>query len=244
MSASRAIVAVLLLTACAHTALPPPPLAGSGVRSATVAIEGLDRNEDTRIVSDGETTYVLLSDHIAVVDWRDQSVTTRERYPSPPLPTPPAGAKRWQHGRTTWILAHGDELAYVYEEPPRVEIVRTSDGRPLRSFALADEWALIADSAGFDGDSLWYFRYDAGHENPSDHMLGTPPRPATPALCSYEIYDTRHDRRQPIRTEHDALPGGTYCTTHAIVALPSGGVQVLSIPADGELQSTWYDRAP
>ncbi len=288
----RGSLIMLLLGACGH--LPSPPPAGVETRHASATIDGLTTNPDVTITSDGAHTWVVLGERMAVVDWRDSSVTMGSAIPAMPRPDRPTispdgrrrltpagdlvieetvgahvegegwhdgvtvardaatGGERWRHAWGTtkdWpiaerIVAHGGELAFVYEQPPRAEIVRAADGKRLRTLALRDTWAGISDSVGFDGDTFWYFRYDAGHENPSDHMLGTPRRPDSPPACTYEIYDARHDRRKPLRTEREAIAHPRYCSTHAVIALPDGGVQVLTIERDGVLESSWLDRAP
>ena len=142
---------------------------------------------------------------------------------------------------------HGDEIALMYENPPRIEVISRVDGAVRRRIRLDRTGMTIADHVGFDGDVMWSYRYMAPHENPSDHMWGTGPRPDSPASCEYEAWDTRHDRGHMVRSMAD-MPREWQidCKARAILPLDEGGVQVVLMSRfePDSISAIWFDRAP
>jgi hypothetical protein len=144
------------------------------------------------------------------------------------------------------VATHGDELAVVYDPPDNaIDVLALADGAPRRTAHLDRELAGPTYDFGFDGDVAWFYRYVPAHDNPSDHMLGTAPRAPSPPHCEYLAYDTRVDRRAPIRTNDTSAARELFmtCLAIAVVGTPTG-VIVVAQPRPGALEATWFDRAP
>lgn len=158
-------------------------------------------------------------------------------------------ATRWRRvlpGIARNLVTHGDELAVVYDAPYNVvDVLGRSDGATHRTAHLDRELAGANYQFGFDGDVAWFYRYVPAHDNPSDHMLGTAPRAPSPPHCEYLVYDTRVDRRAPIRTNDTSAARELFmtCLAIAVVGTPTG-VIVVAQPRPGALEATWFDRAP
>lgn len=136
---------------------------------------------------------------------------------------------------------HGDEVVLAYEAPTRVDVIALGDGVRRRRIRI-DRTLGVAGDVGFDGQVLWAFTFWPEHDNPGDHMLGTFPGPPTPARCEYAVWDLRHDRGHPIRTEPDLPTWMTACRVRAMTALDDGGVQVILGPTG--VTSLWFDHPP
>ncbi len=143
---------------------------------------------------------------------------------------------------------HGDEIALMYEDPSRIEVIALADGAPRRSVKLDRTTMMIADHVGFDGDVMWSYRYVAPHDNPGNHMWGTGPRPDSPASCEYQAWDTRSDRGRMLRTLAELRPAWSEargCPARAFLPLANGGVQVVVLgPEPDTAHAITFDRAP
>jgi len=163
------------------------------------------------------------------------------------------GKPRWRHDTPSSrddlaarrAAVHGDEAALLYGMPPHIDVIGIGDGTLRRRIRLDRTTMNIADTIGFDGDLVWAYRFDAAHDNPGSHMLGTSAGPPSPARCDYQVWDTRHDRGHPVRT-HDDLPGLwiTEGPARALIPLADGGAQALFLPEPGALEAVWYEGAP
>lgn len=147
--------------------------------------------------------------------------------------------------RANRIVGHGDEAALLFEDDAHIEVIAVADGSVRRKVKMSDTFSIHADSLGFDGEVVWSYEFDARHENPGSDILGTGPRPDSPASCQYRVWDTRHDRGHPVRTLED-LPAGwrSRCDALAMLPLAGGGVQVLLRPDDFTLVSLWLTGPP
>lgn len=209
-----------------------PPLPGTHARLVAhlgdlVLIQAVDKHDEARGWSDGVT--LMLDATTGQERWRMVHPTSRD-YPSASRAAP-----------------HGDEIALMYENPARIEVISRVDGAVRRRVRLDTTGMTIADHVGFDGDVMWSYRYTAPRERPSNHMWGTGPRPDAPASCEYEVWDTRHDRGHAVRTMAD-LPRDWQidCEARALLPLDNGGVQVVlgSRFEPDSIRAIWFDRAP
>ncbi len=168
------------------------------------------------------------------------------------------GAVRWRHDLVGFaaypvaeaVAAHGDEIAFVYDSPRNeIHVHSRADGRELRAITLDREAANGAQGVGFDGDTLWIFEHYAARKDGGSDMypFRHGPGPDRPASCFYMAYDTRHDRKTPLRVNATSAIAAQLdpCVVVGMVGLADGRVQVVTEAAQGAaLTVTTYPRAP
>ena len=128
--------------------------------------------------------------------------------------------------------------------PTRAEVRGLGNGALERTFDLSGTMGAVFaldDKAtiGFDGRSLWFYRYTAARRS---DVTGT----TTPESCAYDVYDTASGKR--VRTlaqatgEWARISGS--CKVHALLATADGGAIAFAVGGDRQAEIVKFDGPP
>jgi hypothetical protein len=168
-----------------------------------------------------------------------------------------AGTIRWRASVAATPLAtllfstDGAELMVLARDPARCEscvkiiVVSPHDGNAVREMGLpADSVAARATSAGFTGETAWFYSYVPAHMTSELAPAG---RTRVRSACQYEVHDL-HTPGKPRRTLLDAegewKKVAAACEVRTLIPLTDGHIAAIQVIGETELAIVEFDAAP